>query len=48
MAPGKELLGASGLAMRDLAEWVLEDKLPGVRLQTQLHKLIWDPLTRGV
>jgi len=28
------------LGTRDLAEWILEDKLP-VRLQVQLHKLIW-------
>lgn len=29
------------LAPRELAEWVLEDRLP-VRMQLQLHKLIWD------
>ncbi len=29
------------LAPRDLAEWILEDRLP-VRLQLQLHKLLWD------
>lgn len=45
--PGLEIAGTSGLPLRDLAEWVLADRLP-VRLQTQLHKLIWDPLTRGV
>ena len=28
------------LPLRDLAEWILEDRLP-VRLQLQLHKLIW-------
>jgi len=28
------------LPLRDLAEWILADHLP-VRLQTQLHKLIW-------
>jgi len=28
------------LALRDLAEWVLADRLP-VRVQIQLHKLIW-------
>jgi 7-carboxy-7-deazaguanine synthase len=33
--------------LRDLARWILEDRLP-VRLQTQLHKHIWDPSTRGV
>jgi 7-carboxy-7-deazaguanine synthase len=30
-----------------LAEWILQDLLPA-RLQMQLHKLIWDPRTRGV
>ena len=29
------------LAPRDLAEWILEDRLP-VRLQLQLHKLLWN------
>ena len=33
--------------LRPLAEWILADRLP-VRLQTQLHKYIWDPATRGV
>lgn len=32
---------------RQLAEWVLADRLP-VRLQIQLHKLIWTPDMRGV
>lgn len=36
-----------GLDLRTLAEWIMEDALP-VRLQIQLHKLIWDPTTRGV
>jgi 7-carboxy-7-deazaguanine synthase len=44
---GLEIAGAAGLPMRDLAEWILADGLD-VRLQTQLHKLIWDPQTRGV
>ena len=35
------------LPLRDLAEWVLDDRLP-VRIQLQLHKYIWDPQTRGV
>ncbi len=35
------------LGLRDLAEWVLGDRLPA-RLQVQLHKYIWDPQTRGV
>jgi 7-carboxy-7-deazaguanine synthase len=29
-----------------LAEWILEDKLD-VRMQLQMHKLIWDPEERG-
>ena len=32
---------------RDLAEWILQDGL-SVRLGLQIHKLIWDPMTRGV
>ncbi len=44
---GEEIAGVEGLSMRALAEWMLADGLPA-RLQTQLHKLIWDPQTRGV
>ena len=47
MPPGREIAGVAGLSLRELAEWVLEDHLP-VRVQTQLHKLIWDPMARGV
>jgi 7-carboxy-7-deazaguanine synthase len=28
------------LSTKDLAEWILRDRLP-VRLQVQLHKLLW-------
>jgi len=28
------------LQARDLAQWILEDKLP-VRFQLQLHKILW-------
>ena len=35
------------LAPRNLAEWILADRL-GVRLQLQLHKHVWDPETPGV
>ena len=56
--PG-EIAGCAGLSPRDLAEWMLADarsggaggaeRLPGnARIQTQLHKIIWDPQTRGV
>jgi len=34
------------LEPRDLAAWILEDALP-VRLQLQLHKILWDPEARG-
>lgn len=44
---GLEILGQQGLSMRTLAEWILADGLP-VRMQTQLHKFIWEPQTRGV
>ena len=40
---GKELPGIEALPIEDLAQWVLEDRLP-VRIQTQLHKQIWDPM----
>ena len=43
---GLEILGCPALHPRTLAEWILADRLP-VRMQTQLHKLIWDPATRG-
>ncbi len=36
-----------GLESRQLAEWILADRLP-VRLGLQLHKFIWDPATKGV
>jgi len=35
------------LKLKDLTEWVLADNLP-VRLQTQLHKHIWDKNAQGV
>jgi 7-carboxy-7-deazaguanine synthase len=35
------------LELDTLAAWLLKEDLP-VRLQIQLHKLIWDPKTRGV
>jgi 7-carboxy-7-deazaguanine synthase len=31
----------------DLAGWVLESRLP-IRLQLQQHKILWDPMARGV
>jgi 7-carboxy-7-deazaguanine synthase len=36
-----------GVAMRELAEWVLDARL-GLRLQVQLHKVVWEPDRRGV
>jgi 7-carboxy-7-deazaguanine synthase len=35
------------LEPRELAAWILRDRLP-VRLQLQLHKLLWGASTRGV
>jgi 7-carboxy-7-deazaguanine synthase len=49
VAGNQDIAGSAGLTLRRLAEWMLADDLPpGVRLQTQLHKLIWEPDTRGV
>ncbi len=31
----------------ELAGWIIETRLP-IRLQVQLHKVLWDPSTRGV
>jgi 7-carboxy-7-deazaguanine synthase len=36
-----------GMELSEVAAWILEDHLP-VRLQTQLHKLIWPGIVRGV
>lgn len=35
------------LNLKDLSEWILADRLP-VRLQTQLHKVIWSKNSIGV
>ena len=35
------------LEPRSMAEWILEDEL-SVRLQLQLHKLVWGPEAKGV
>ena len=35
------------LELKDLSKWILEDRLP-VRLQTQLHKVIWTKNAIGV
>ncbi len=37
----------TGLQPRRLVEWMLEDGLQ-VRLGLQLHKIVWDPATKGV
>lgn len=38
---------AEQLKPKDLARWIIEDKLP-VRLQLQLHKYIWNKNKKGV
>ncbi|HUC44570.1 MAG TPA: radical SAM protein [Candidatus Sulfotelmatobacter sp.] len=38
---------ADGLAAGDLARWVLDDRL-AVRVQVQMHKVLWPGVTRGV
>ena len=49
-SPGEEIAGCAGLDPQALAQWMLDDPLPGgsARLQMQLHKFIWSPCTRGV
>jgi 7-carboxy-7-deazaguanine synthase len=42
-SPGKP----EGVHPKDLAEWILRDRLP-VRFQLQLHKILWGADTRGV
>jgi len=36
-----------GLDPAQLAAWILEDRLP-VRLQIQVHKVIWPGVDRGI
>ena len=43
----EEPIDESVIDPADLASWVLESGLP-LRLQLQLHKLIWGPEARGV
>ena len=38
---------SSGLDPAQLAAWILEDRLP-VRLQLQLHKVLWPGKSRGI
>ncbi len=42
LSPVSEKLESQGLA-----KWIIEDKLP-IRMQLQLHKIIWDKDKRGV
>ena len=35
------------LDLAQLAHWIVEDALP-VRMQVQIHKVIWEPTARGV
>lgn len=42
-----ELAGCAGLSLEQLAGWVIADRL-AVRVQTQLHKVIWGPSAQGV
>lgn len=32
----------------ELVQRILQEKLPNIKLNMQLHKMIWDPATRGV
>ncbi len=49
--PGQEIAGCPGLDPGELADWILHDPPDAggpVRMQSQLHKFIWDPHARGV
>jgi 7-carboxy-7-deazaguanine synthase len=48
--PGHVIEGCPGLDLRELAGWLLHDPPAAgpVRLQSQLHKLVWDPHLKGV
>lgn len=50
MPAGPHVAGVAGLPLAEVTAWLLEDRdMAGrVRVQTQLHKLIWDPMARGV
>ena len=39
--------GWGGLELRDLAGWILDDRLP-VRFQVQIHKVVWPEAEGGV
>lgn len=36
------------ISLREIAEFMLKQKYSNARVQVQLHKVIWDPTTRGV
>lgn len=47
--PGQHLAGQAGLDPQALAQWILADHWPAtVRLQLQLHKILWPQRTRGI
>lgn len=48
--PGREIAGCPGLDPAELARWLLDDPPASgpVRMQGQMHKMIWDPAARGV
>ena len=37
-----------GIDPKQIVDFMIENKMNGVRLQLQLHKYIWDPEERGV
>lgn len=41
------VLNSGSLQTSDLAKWILDSQLP-IRMQIQLHKIIWGDKTRGV
>jgi 7-carboxy-7-deazaguanine synthase len=45
--PNSEITGSKQLSAKQLASWII-DSGENVRLHLQMHKYIWDPITRGV
>lgn len=36
------------IRLEDMANYIVDRKLNGIKMQLQLHKFIWDPMERGV
>ena len=39
---------AKSIELKDIVDFMIENKLNDVNMQLQMHKIIWDPDERGV